>query len=92
MDEEVYVKCKTCQYYNFYQMITDGPYSYLGKIPCLTCIHLSDKVDNYEPIGANDTEDGCDNLMLKCNCVEHKPFNNATAWICLIHGCQAQID
>ena len=43
-------KCKTCKHYGFYRMIMDGPYSYAGPIPCLTCCYFSVQENNYESI------------------------------------------
>ena len=45
------MNCRQCAHYGFYRMITDGPYGYAGKIPCLTCKHLDWQEDNFTPIG-----------------------------------------
>lgn len=41
--------CKTCQHYDFYVMITSGPYGYTGVIPCQRCSRFSSREDNYKP-------------------------------------------
>jgi len=46
-------KCKECCHYDFYKMITSGPYSYSGEIPCNRCVHFSFVEDNFEPIAKN---------------------------------------
>ena len=50
------MKCKTCQHYHLYQMITRGPYDYKGYIPCLGCKHRWKTVDNYTPIEPKEVE------------------------------------
>ena len=43
------MNCENCKHYSLKQMITEGPYGYSGKIPCLTCSRFSIKEDNFEP-------------------------------------------
>lgn len=43
------MSCKNCRHYSFYRMITEGPYSYSGPIPCLSCSRFTFKEDKFEP-------------------------------------------
>lgn len=49
------MSCETCRHYGFYKMITEGPYSYSGRIPCANCVRFKSQEDNYKPI--KDTQD-----------------------------------
>jgi len=53
------MNCKECRHYGFYQMITQGPYAYAGKIPCVTCGRFDPKEDNFEPINVYKATSGC---------------------------------
>ncbi len=37
--------CETCGHYSLYEMITQGPYSYSGDIPCFRCMRFETKRD-----------------------------------------------
>jgi hypothetical protein len=43
------MKCKDCQHYQIYKMITSGPYGYSGDIPCNRCIRFG-KNDEFVPV------------------------------------------
>jgi len=51
--------CKKCRHYGFYQMITQGSYSYCGKIPCATCKWLDPKEDNFDLVNSFKAISGC---------------------------------
>lgn len=73
------MKCETCAHYGFYQMITQGPYTYSDKdiIPCITCSQFSPRRDNYEPMPIPPYL-----LPRQCNCIDGIP---ATAAGCPVH-------
>ena len=48
------MNCMQCRHYNFYLMITQGPYLYAGNIPCHNCSRFSCLQDNFVPVTEND--------------------------------------